>query len=234
MAVTAVTKTLTAAAVAMASSMDNNTVYSYDIAASDVLYQWSAAAASGARVVAAATTTDPLPTASSYVSASASASASTVERVPGLMEASPGSFNDSHFMFVDYARSLNDSLDYSSHQQHLNSSGCSAENNISYWNITCDSPLDYAMPLYGYCMPFLLFMTIISNSLIVLVLSKKSMATPTNFVLMGRSFSEISKIAGNVRGTFRVALGFSSDPGIPRATTQVMPRYSNSVCNANG
>ncbi|KAL7743970.1 hypothetical protein ACLKA6_001205 [Drosophila palustris] len=191
MAVTAVTKTLTAAAVAMASSMDNNTVYSYDIAASDVLYQWSAAAASGARVVAAATTTDPLPTASSYVSASASASASTVERVPGLMEASPGSFNDSHFMFVDYARSLNDSLDYSSHQQHLNSSGCSAENNISYWNITCDSPLDYAMPLYGYCMPFLLFMTIISNSLIVLVLSKKSMATPTNFVLMGMAICDM-------------------------------------------
>ncbi|XP_034488620.1 sex peptide receptor [Drosophila innubila] len=191
---TAVTNTLTAAAaaaaVAMASTMENNTVYSYDIAASNVLYQWSAAAASGARVVA---TADPLPTASAYASASASASASiaTVERVPGLIGASPVSFNGTPFLLVDYATSMNDSLDYASHQQQLNGSGCPADSNISYWNITCDSPLEYAMPLYGYCMPFLLFMTIISNSLIVLVLSKKSMATPTNFVLMGMAICDM-------------------------------------------
>lgn len=59
--------------------------------------------------------------------------------------------------------------------------------NKSYWNVTCDSPVEYIVPLYGYSMPFLLITTVLSNSLIVLILSKKKMSTPTNFVLMGKS-----------------------------------------------
>ena len=58
--------------------------------------------------------------------------------------------------------------------------------NLTYWNLTCDTPLEYIVPLYGYFMPFLLIITVAANSLIVLVLSKKNMATPTNFVLMGK------------------------------------------------
>lgn len=58
--------------------------------------------------------------------------------------------------------------------------------NMTYMNLTCDAPVDYVVPLYGYCMPFLLIVTVLSNSLIVLILSKKNMSTPTNFVLMGK------------------------------------------------
>lgn len=91
--------------------------------------------------------------------------------------------NESQLEIPDYG---NESLDYPNYQQMVGGPCRMEDNNISYWNLTCDSPLEYAMPLYGYCMPFLLIITIISNSLIVLVLSKKSMATPTNFVLMGK------------------------------------------------
>ena len=42
----------------------------------------------------------------------------------------------------------------------------------------------YAQAMYGYIMPFLLVITIIANTLIVVVLSKRHMRTPTNFVLM--------------------------------------------------
>ncbi|GIZ04925.1 sex peptide receptor [Caerostris extrusa] len=45
-------------------------------------------------------------------------------------------------------------------------------------NVTRDVPLKYAMPLFGYMMPFLLFITIIANTLIVIVLAQKHMRTP--------------------------------------------------------
>ncbi|XP_061398281.1 uncharacterized protein LOC133333990, partial [Musca vetustissima] len=63
--------------------------------------------------------------------------------------------------------------------------------NLTYWNLTCDTPVDYVVPLYGYCMPFLLIVTVLSNSLIVLILSKKNMSTPTNFVLMGMAICDM-------------------------------------------
>lgn len=193
-AAAAAVATVATAAVAMASSLDNNTVFGYDMSSADVLYQWSAAA-SGARLIAQSLTSDVLPTAAPSASASFDVSAS--ERVPGLVGSLLAAtrptpialnLNDTQFLGVGYANATNDSLDYASYQQQQEGSDeCrQLEGNNSYWNLTCDSPLNYAQPLYGYCMPFLLFMTIISNSLIVLVLSKKSMATPTNFVLMGK------------------------------------------------
>lgn len=57
--------------------------------------------------------------------------------------------------------------------------------NISYLNISCETILSYSVPLYGYCTPFLLLTTVTANTLIVLVLNKRNMATPTNLVLMG-------------------------------------------------
>ncbi|GAB0090701.1 AGAP012426-PA [Sergentomyia squamirostris] len=59
--------------------------------------------------------------------------------------------------------------------------------NITYLNVSCEIVLDYGIPLYGYCTPFLLFITMTANLLIVIVLSRRSMATPTNMVLMGES-----------------------------------------------
>lgn len=58
--------------------------------------------------------------------------------------------------------------------------------NITYLNISCEFELEYATPLYGFCIPFLLFVTVTANLLIVIVLSRRSMATPTNSVLMGK------------------------------------------------
>lgn len=57
--------------------------------------------------------------------------------------------------------------------------------NISYLNISCETDLSYSVPLYGYASPFLLVTTVIANTLIVLVLSKRTMTSPTNLVLMG-------------------------------------------------
>lgn len=58
--------------------------------------------------------------------------------------------------------------------------------NESYMNVSCDTILEYSMPLYGYCTPILLLITVTANTMIVLVLSKRNMATPTNCVLMGK------------------------------------------------
>ena len=59
------------------------------------------------------------------------------------------------------------------------------EGNITYLNISCETQLSYSLPLYGYITPFLILITIIANSLIVIVLSRRNMTTPTNSVLLG-------------------------------------------------
>ena len=58
-------------------------------------------------------------------------------------------------------------------------------------NITADLDIRYALPLYGYIMPFLVIVTLVANTLIVLVLSKKHMRTPTNLVLMAMALSDM-------------------------------------------
>jgi len=45
--------------------------------------------------------------------------------------------------------------------------------------------------MYGYIVPFLLVITIIANTLIVVVLSKRHMRTPTNVVLMVMALSDM-------------------------------------------
>lgn len=47
-----------------------------------------------------------------------------------------------------------------------------------------DVPLDIAIIMFGYIMPLLLIITIIFNSMIVIVLSQKHLRTPTNMVLL--------------------------------------------------
>ncbi|XP_046638116.1 sex peptide receptor-like [Daphnia pulicaria] len=79
---------------------------------------------------------------------------------------------------------------------HFNHNNNSMVNNATmggnrYLNITADLDISYALPLYGYIMPFLVVITIIANTLIVLVLSKKHMRTPTNLVLMAMALSDM-------------------------------------------
>jgi len=60
-----------------------------------------------------------------------------------------------------------------------------------YLNVTDEMPVNYARPMYGYVMPFLLLVTIVANTLIVVVLSKRHMRTPTNVVLMSMALSDM-------------------------------------------
>lgn len=62
---------------------------------------------------------------------------------------------------------------------------CNLSTEDSYLNVSCDSILNYSLPLYGYFTPILLLITITANSLIVVVLSRRNMTSPTNMVLMG-------------------------------------------------
>lgn len=65
------------------------------------------------------------------------------------------------------------------------------ENHTEYLNISNELPIRYAVPMYGYAMPMLLLVTIVANTLIVVVLSKKHMRTPTNAVLMAMALSDM-------------------------------------------
>lgn len=62
---------------------------------------------------------------------------------------------------------------------------------LEYLNVTKELPIKYAQPLYGYFVPFLLVITIIANTLIVVVLSKRHMRTPTNVVLMAMALCDM-------------------------------------------
>nr|XP_022910723.1 sex peptide receptor [Onthophagus taurus] len=64
-------------------------------------------------------------------------------------------------------------------------------NSYPYVNVTAELPLAYAIPMYGYIMPFLLIITIVANTLIVIVLSKKHMKSPTNVVLMAMAICDM-------------------------------------------
>uniref|UniRef100_A0A499FUS2 G_PROTEIN_RECEP_F1_2 domain-containing protein n=1 Tax=Anopheles farauti TaxID=69004 RepID=A0A499FUS2_9DIPT len=65
------------------------------------------------------------------------------------------------------------------------------EGNTSYLNVSCETVLNYSIPLYGYCTPVLLLITLAANSLIVIVLKKRCMASPTNFVLMAMALCDM-------------------------------------------
>lgn len=58
--------------------------------------------------------------------------------------------------------------------------------NMSYLNVSCESNLRISVIFYGYFFPLLLLITVVANSLIVVVLSRRNMASPTNLVLMGK------------------------------------------------
>lgn len=65
------------------------------------------------------------------------------------------------------------------------------ETDLGYLNVTDEMPVKYARPMYGFVMPLLLLVTIVANTLIVVVLSKRHMRTPTNVVLMSMALSDM-------------------------------------------
>uniref|UniRef100_A0A182JY91 G-protein coupled receptors family 1 profile domain-containing protein n=1 Tax=Anopheles christyi TaxID=43041 RepID=A0A182JY91_9DIPT len=66
-----------------------------------------------------------------------------------------------------------------------------SEGNTTYLNVSCETILNYSIPLYGYCIPILLLVTLAANSLIIIILNKKSMASPTNCILMAMALCDM-------------------------------------------
>ncbi|CAN7980208.1 unnamed protein product, partial [Ixodes pacificus] len=67
-----------------------------------------------------------------------------------------------------------------------------AENITGLLNLTSrEAPIQFTLPLLGYAMPFLLVITIIANTLVVVVLSQRHMRTPTNIVLLGMAICDM-------------------------------------------
>lgn len=52
-------------------------------------------------------------------------------------------------------------------------------------------PIEYALPLYGYVVPGVILLTLVTNSFIVAVLTKKHLRTPTNTVLLAMAVVEL-------------------------------------------
>lgn len=57
-------------------------------------------------------------------------------------------------------------------------------------------PVDLAVPLYGYVMPIIIAVTLVTNSFIVVVLNQKHLRTPTNYVLLSMAVAEL--LTGNM------------------------------------
>ncbi|XP_045780828.1 uncharacterized protein LOC123877937 [Maniola jurtina] len=68
---------------------------------------------------------------------------------------------------------------------------CSSNHSHVFLNVTCEFPINYAEPMYGYIAPFLLATTTVANTLIVVVLSRRHMRTPTNVVLMAMALCDM-------------------------------------------
>lgn len=52
-------------------------------------------------------------------------------------------------------------------------------------------PLTYHVPLNGYIAPVLILLTVVTNTLVITVLMKKHMRSPTNVLLAGMAFSDM-------------------------------------------
>lgn len=53
---------------------------------------------------------------------------------------------------------------------------------------------DYSIPLYGYIAPFFMLITLIANTLIIIVLSKKNMINQTNMILLAMAICDLLTI----------------------------------------
>lgn len=61
-------------------------------------------------------------------------------------------------------------------------------------NVTREYPFDYATIMFGYMMPFVLLLTLITNTLVVVVLFQRHMRTPTNIVLLTMAIVDLATL----------------------------------------
>ncbi|VDI58805.1 sex peptide receptor-like [Mytilus galloprovincialis] len=60
-----------------------------------------------------------------------------------------------------------------------------------FMNLRMMTPIEYAVPINGYFSPILICFTVVTNILVVVVLLKKHMRTPTNAILAGMAVSDM-------------------------------------------
>lgn len=61
-------------------------------------------------------------------------------------------------------------------------------------NVTREYPFDYAIVMFGYLLPVVLFVTIVTNLLVVAVLYQRHMRTPTNIVLFTMAIVDLATL----------------------------------------
>ena len=85
----------------------------------------------------------------------------------------------------------NTSLDYySDYGEGQPPSFCSAQNGPMPLNLWSLFPVRYSVPMNGYIAPILIIITVITNTLVLAVLLKKHMRSPTNVLLAGMALSD--------------------------------------------
>lgn len=98
--------------------------------------------------------------------------------------------------FLDNATKLNmseidgeqfflDSLENENQEYIMN---CS---NPDIFNVTQAAPIQFASVMYGGIMPVLVTVTLLANSLIIAVLTRRHMKTPTNLVLLWMAVADL-------------------------------------------
>ena len=93
-------------------------------------------------------------------------------------------------VFVSMAAN-NTSLDYySDYGEGVTPSFCSAQNGPMPLNLWSLFPVRYSVPMNGYIAPILIIITVITNTLVLAVLLKKHMRSPTNVLLAGMALSD--------------------------------------------
>ncbi|CAD5222418.1 unnamed protein product [Bursaphelenchus xylophilus] len=65
------------------------------------------------------------------------------------------------------------------------------ENCWSPINISQNVPLDVAVPIYGFVLPLVVSITVVTNTFIITILSQKHLRTPTNFVLLSMAATDL-------------------------------------------
>ncbi|CAH2098812.1 unnamed protein product [Euphydryas editha] len=107
---------------------------------------------------------------------------------PGIDKILPNDIIDLPRLNYTFNDNLTESLEYTN---FTSEDYCSSNHSHVYLNVTCEFPINYAEPMYGYIAPFLLATTTVANTLIVVVLSRRHMRTPTNVVLMAMALCDM-------------------------------------------
>ncbi|VDK45416.1 unnamed protein product [Anisakis simplex] len=67
----------------------------------------------------------------------------------------------------------------------------SGGDNCHLLNLSASQPLWLARPIYGLAAPIIVLVTLITNSLVVIVLSHRNLRTPTNHILLAMAITEL-------------------------------------------